>query len=171
MQRANKEKAALADKAKAEAQHLHSSIASLKADVLRQKQDLEAQQSKLHAASGFEAQLSELKEQLEKQKHVVEAKEGQVQEAVSSEARLVEVWSAANLTYLFGCTVVMQAHPKTHSGCNSYGGKMGQPASEDKPAWSIHRAAFRLLTTRRAALLCMNQRGILDLSKRQSSKV
>ena len=91
LQRANKEKAALADKAKAEAQDLRSSIASLKAEVSDQK-------SKLQAASGLKTQLSELGEQLEEQRRMTEAKEGQLQEAASMKSRLAEVCSPANLT-------------------------------------------------------------------------
>lgn len=101
MQRANKEKAALADKAKAEAQHLHSSIASLKAEVSYQNQELEAQQCKLHAVLDLKAQLSGLEEQLEEQMKIAEAKEAQVQEAASLNSRLAEVWPASSLTCMF----------------------------------------------------------------------
>ena len=91
LQRSIKEKAALADKARAQAQDLESSVASLKGEVLNQKQELGAQQTKLQAASNLKTQLSELGEQLEEQRRMTEAKEGQLQEAASLKSRLAEV--------------------------------------------------------------------------------
>ena len=100
----------MADKAKAEAQDLTSSIASLKAEVSVQKQELDAQQCKLQAASDLKTQLSEVEKQLEEQRRITEAKEGQLQEAVSLKSRLAEVWSSSNLAYLLDCKVVIRAY-------------------------------------------------------------
>lgn len=121
LQEADKDKAVEAQSAKAEVQDLQGLITSLKAEVLDQKQQLNAQQSKPQAASDLEAHVTQLEGQLEEQRKVITAKEDQAkkitaakkeqeQEVASLKARLAEVCSVPIVTscqYLCGFTVLL----------------------------------------------------------------
>lgn len=117
LQRADEEKAVMADKAKAEAQDLEATITTLRADLAKQEQVVEAQWSDLLAASKLKSQVSELAKQLQEQQKmfaareeqvtkVNAAKEQQLQEAVSQSSSLTQVQSAVHLTVkaVFYCT-------------------------------------------------------------------
>lgn len=65
VQRAEKEKAVTADKAKADTHTLQASIVSLKGELANHKQVVQEQQRNLQAASLFEPQLSVLQKRLE----------------------------------------------------------------------------------------------------------
>ena len=65
LQRAEKEKAVMADKAKADTHTQQASIVSLKGELANLKQVVQEQQRNLQAASLFEPQLSVLQKQLE----------------------------------------------------------------------------------------------------------
>ena len=109
LQQADQEKTDEVQSAKSEVQGLHALLTSLKAELTEQKQVVEAQQSKLQAASGLKTQLTELEGQLEEQKKVIAAKEEltkknfapkkeQAQEVASMKARLAEVCAAPVVT-------------------------------------------------------------------------
>ena len=102
----------MADKAQAEAQELEATITTMRADLAKQEQVVEAQRSHLQADLNLKTQLSELAEQLEQQEKIAAAKEEQVtkvnaakdkqlQKAVSLSSSLTELQSAF---HLYHCT-------------------------------------------------------------------
>lgn len=132
LQRAEKEKAVLADKTKGDTLILQASIVSLRAELATQKQVGQEQQRNLEAGLQLQPQLIVLQQQLEEQRKRVADKEDQLrkitasrdeqlqeqlQEAASSKADLTKVQSAS---YLLECTgegipcCVLSKHPFTY---------------------------------------------------------